>query len=303
MSGWGTIIVSALLPLALVALVVVLLVRAVGRHRPRVTPAWHRVQAVRVAGAVVGLVLAGAVYGGGTYGTGPMLAPAVLGLGVVVGVALGETVVRPRRPAGARTASLVPRRVRDYLPPVTTPLVGAVLGLEVVTLVLTTLTATRDDTTAQLRALGCSTAAFGSLRTPYPGAYYSGPLAAVLAAVLLVAAAAAVQVVRRPRGLGHDDVDDDALRHRSLQVVVAATGLALSATYAGIAAFAGGAMRALAQETPSLRPGVGPAHRHRPARDGAVRPGRPRDLPGAAAGRRCLAPLLDRRRLGRPRHR
>src|SRR5688500_3743694 len=49
-------------------------------------------------------------------GRGTMLVPAVLGLFVVAGVGLAETVVRPQRPTGPRTASLAPRRVADYLP-------------------------------------------------------------------------------------------------------------------------------------------------------------------------------------------
>lgn len=240
----GLVELAALLALVVGAAVVLALVLRTGGRRVPSTRESRWVAATRLAGLVAGLVAAGQVWQRGSYGTGPMLAPAALGLCVLVAVALGETVVRPRRGPGSRTASLRPRRVRDYAP---RPLAWAVATQVVVTaavLTLTTLTASRDAYTASVRALACTSAQGGSSRAPYPGSYYSGPLAVALVLVLLVAALAARQVVLRPRGLGATDADD-ALRRRSLTVVLAATGLATSAPYLGIGLTAGLALQQL----------------------------------------------------------
>lgn len=227
--------------------------------QPPATREWRLVQLTRAAGVVAGLLVGWAVLERGSYGTGPMLAPAAFGLCVVLATAVGETVVRPRRPEGVRSASLTPRRVTAYLPRVTTALVGVMLVLSTATMVLTTATASRDDHTDAMRALSCETATTGSSLTPYPGGYYTGPLAALLLAVLVVAALAARQVVRRPRGMAGTDLGDDALRRRSIGVVVAATGIAVCAPYVGVALTAGGALQGLTeQQTPCSSAWMGP---------------------------------------------
>ncbi len=216
---------------------------------------WRLVQATRGLGVVAGLLVAAQVYQRGSYGVGPMLAPAAFGLCVVLATALGETVVRPRRPAGVRTASLTPRRIADYLPRITSVLVAAMLAITTATVVLTTVTASRDAGTGSMRALRCETASSGSSHTPYPGSYYTLPLALLLVAVLLVAVLAARQVVRRPRGMAGTILGDDVLRRRSLDVIVAATGVAIGAPLVGIALTAGSAMNDLAAQRPTCAPG------------------------------------------------
>lgn len=206
---------------------------------------------VRLAGLVLGLALAWQVADGQGYGRGLLPAPAVLGLVVLVAVALGETVVRPARATGPRTASLVPRRVRDHLP----RRLAAVVGLQAAALLalvaLTTATASRDEYTDSVRALACSTAAGGDARTPYPGSFYTLPLLGVLALVAVVAVLAARRVVLRPRGTG----DDTALRRQSLAVVTAAVGVAVSAPYLGVAVTAGSALAALGNGLEGCAPG------------------------------------------------
>jgi hypothetical protein len=224
--------------------------RKVAPAAPR-TPAtreWRLVQLTRAVGVVVGLLVGWRVFDRGSYGTGPMLAPAAFGLCVVLATAVGETVVRPRRAAGVRSASLTPRRVTAYLPRVTTALVGVMLVVSTATMVLTTVTASRDDYTDGMRALSCRTATTGSSQTPYPGSYYTLPLGLLLLSVLVVAVLAARQVVRRPRGMAGTEVGDDALRRRSIGVVVAATGIAVCAPYVGVALTAGGALQGLAEQ-------------------------------------------------------
>src|SRR3954452_4127877 len=115
--------------------------------RQRVDPRreWRQVRAVVAGALVVGVVAAWLVQGSLGLGRGTMLVPAVLGLFVVIGVGLAETVVRPRRPAGPRTASLASRRVADYAPRALVIAVAGTAALHLATLALTTATASTDD--------------------------------------------------------------------------------------------------------------------------------------------------------------
>lgn len=245
-------------PVGVVLLVLVLVgltARAARRGRTGdVSVEWRMVRLTRVGGLVAGAISWWIVLERGSYGTGAMLAPGAFGLCVLVAVALGETVVRPPRSSGLRSASLATRRVRDYLPPIASRVVGALALFMASTLLLTTLTASRDEYTGSMRALECSAADFGHTRTPYAGSYYSAPLALVLLTVLIVAGLAARQVVRRPRGMSTTDEGDDVLRCRSLDVVVAAAGIAVSAPLLGIALTTSSALRGLASAEPSCAP-------------------------------------------------
>ena len=225
---------------------------AVAAVRP--TGQWRRVRLTRVGGILAGLVAAVLTWQLNSFGRGPMLAPAVFGLLVVLGVGLGETVVRPRRAAGMRSASMAPRRLGNYLPRTPTALAATMLMMTTVLLTFTTLTANRDDYTRAMRALSCDNARVGSSHTPYPGSYYSLPLALLLVVVLVVAALASRQAIVRPRGLATDDSGDDALRRRSLDVIVSAVGIAISAPYVGLALTAGGALQGLGDSRPSCAP-------------------------------------------------
>ena len=229
------------------------------RHRAAVAAVrpgqeWRRVRLTRVGGILAGVVAAVLTWRLDSFGRGPMLAPAVFGLLVVLGVGLGETVVRPRQSTGVRSASMTPRRVGAYLPRTSTALAATMLTMTTVLLTFTTVTAGRDDYSRAMRALTCDNARVGSSRTPYPGSYYSVPLALLLVVVLVVAALAARQAIVRPRGLATDDSGDDALRRRSLEVIVSAVGIAVSAPYVGLALTAGGALQGLGDSRPSCAP-------------------------------------------------
>ncbi len=252
MFGVGPIelLVLALLPMGFVVVLLVVLLAL--RHRDVPTGReWLAVVAIRILGGAAGVAaacvtvfwpIAGVDLG---LGRGLLLAPAVVGLGVMLGVAVGETVVRPRRPAGPRTASLEPRRVWAYLP---RPLTWSVLVTTVLlaaTLALSTITASADDMGRAGRSLSCRTAVHSSSQGPYPGSFYSVPLLAILVLVAVVGLFAARAVVRRPRGFAPSEYGDDALRTRSLTVIVAGAGLAISASYAGVALTAGGALNQL----------------------------------------------------------
>ena len=222
--------------------VTALAARSMIHERVDTSHEWKWVRVTWAAALVIGGVAAWLVQGSLDLGRGTMLVPAVLGLFVVVGVGLAETVVRPRRPTGPRTASIVPRRVADYLPRALATAVVGITALHLGTLALTTATASTDDMGRAGRQIAAQCANFGSGAGPYPGSFYSAPLTLLLLVIGLATAAALVAVVRRPRGFATDDVGDDVLRQRSTTRVLAAAGAAVAASHAGIAFFAGTAL-------------------------------------------------------------
>lgn len=199
---------------------------------------WQRVLGVRLLGMLAGAVLGVLTFQLGLDGRGPMLALAVFGLCVLAATAVGETAVKPLRPPGVRSASLSARRVRDYLP-WTTPLVAFLVLVTVAVLTLTTVVASDDDL-GRSRAIACATSGAGAVHTPFPGSFYSVPLAVALVVVLGTAVLACRSVVDRPRGMAADAEEDDRRRRNSLDMVMAATGTAVAAPLFGVA-FAGGA--------------------------------------------------------------
>lgn len=203
---------------------------------------WTLVQVTWVAAVVVGGVVAWLLNAGLDLGRGTMLVPAVLGVFVVAGVGFGETVVRPQRTTGLRTASLAPRRVVDYLPRALAIAVGGITALNLATLALTTTTASTDDLGRAGRQVAAQCGNAGSAASPYPGSFYSVPLAVLVLLIGLATVAALMAVVRRPRGFAPDDVTDDVLRQRSTTRVLAAAGAAVAASHVGIAFFAGTAL-------------------------------------------------------------
>lgn len=239
-----------------------------------ITPAkeWRRVRLLRLLGIALGLLIAGLLMDHDAfgplgdvvallvpdYGVGTMIAPAGFGLGVLLGVAAGETIARAPRPSGPRTASLQPRSLTGYLPRGSSYAVGIGLALLVATLLMGTLTAQEDGSLGGMRAIGCQTEAFTQARGPYPGSYYAVPLAITLGIVVLTALAAAAAVVRRPRGLATTDAGDDELRRRSMTVIVAAVGVAVGASLTGIAGSAATGLLGLGEDcAPAWMPVVG----------------------------------------------
>ncbi|WP_152190198.1 hypothetical protein [Georgenia satyanarayanai] len=203
---------------------------------------WRWVRLTWGAALAVGGVTAWFVNARLDLGRGTMLVPAILGLFMVGGVGLAETVVRPRRPAGVRSASLAPRRVPDFLPRTLATAVGVMTAVHLATLALTTATASPDDMGRAGRQIAAQCGSTASGAGPYPGSFYSGPLTVVLVMTGLAAVVAMTAVVRRPRGFAADDVGEDVLRRRSVARVLAAAGAAVAASHAGIAFFAGTAL-------------------------------------------------------------
>lgn len=196
----------------------------------------------RWVGLVIGVVAAALTAGVGALGLGMMLAPTVFGLAVIGGVVVGELATIPRR-EGVRSAALETRTVGDYLPRRLGGLVaGSTLGLGAL-LLTTTLMGSADDVGRAGRSLSrqCSPDRFTSTG-PWPGLYYSVPLAIAVVLGLLGAAAALHTVVLRPRIESAPElfVADDALRRRSAEAVVAATGVMIATSMLGVALTAAG---------------------------------------------------------------
>ncbi|WP_426247283.1 hypothetical protein [Nocardioides sp. LHG3406-4] len=236
MFGIGLIelLVLGLLPVVFVVVMLTVLL-AFARRDVETGREWLAVVAIRILGGAVGLAAAVTSTYTLDLGRGLLLAPATVGLGVMLGVAVGETVVRPRRTSGPRSASLEPRRVWAFLPRPLAWTVAVQATVLVATLVLTTATATADDLGRAGRSLTCHDVGAGFSATPYPGSFYSYPLLGILALVTVVGVWAARAVVRRPRGFAPSEYGDDSLRTRSLTVIVAAVGLSLAATHVGVA--------------------------------------------------------------------
>ena len=236
------LLLAALAGGPLLVVIVVAAARVATRGGQNARREWRWVRVTWAASLAIGAVVAWVVAGAFTLGRGTMLAAAVLGLFVVGGVALAETVVRPPRPTGPRAASLAPRRVAEYLPRRLTMAVAGVTVLHGLTLTLTTATAASDDLGRAGRQVAARCGSFSSAAGPYPGSFYSAPLALLLLLVGVATAAALAAVARRPRGFAPDDAGDDALRRVSATRVLAAAGAAVAASHVGVAAFAAAAL-------------------------------------------------------------
>lgn len=198
----------------------------------------------RLAGLGLGVVAAAFTASVGSLGLGVMLAPTVFGICVIAGVVVGELATIPRRGV-VRTAALQTRTVGDYLPRRLGAMVAAsTLGLGTL-LVTTTLMGSADDMGRAGRSLfrlcGPERAASAG---PWPGLFYSLPLGVAVAIGLFGAAVALRAVVLRPRSGSAPElvVADDALRRRSAEAVVAATGVMVAASLFGVALSAGAAL-------------------------------------------------------------
>ncbi len=211
--------------------------RPVAALPPRLVDVQRATARWRTGGLLVGVGVAVVSASSGGLGRGLMLAFPLLALCVLLGVVVGELRVTAP-PAEERAAVLEVRRVRDYAPRLLAPVVlaaGALLGA---LLVVTTALGSADDLGRAGRSLFRQCTALQSeSRGPWPGSFYSLPLAVVVGLGLGVAAVALHQVVRRPRQ-GSDLAADDALRRRAAETVTAAAGLLVAVPFAGVAMIA-----------------------------------------------------------------
>ena len=227
-----------LLLLVLVAVPAVALLRpaatVIGEESVRLAAAHRSMTRWQVVGMGVGVVAAGLVATIDGLGRGLLLAPAVLTLGVLMGVVGGQ--LRISAPDGpVRSAGLAVRRVGDHLPLRLTAAVVAVTVLLVLVLLLTTALGSPDDLGRSGRALmrQCS-ATSGESRGPWPGSFYSLPLAATVLTGLALAAFTLRRIVQRP-AQGEDPAVDADLRIAATRSVTAAVGLLVSVPLIGVA--------------------------------------------------------------------
>lgn len=244
----------AVLAVPLILIVAIVLSRRSRRGDQALSPADammanHRTAvAWRWAGLGLGAAAAAVTANTVSLGLGLLLAPAVFGPFVIAGVIAGELATTPQR-QGVRTAALQTRSVRQYLPRLLSALVAvSTLGLGSL-LVTTTLMGSADDLGRVGRSLSrvCSPAIsagggpVSASHSPWPGLFYSVPLAIAVIVGIVAAALALRTVVLRPRGGSDPELiaADDVLRRRSAEAVVAATGVMVAASLVGVSFTAG----------------------------------------------------------------
>lgn len=195
----------------------------------------------RALGLALGLIAGVLMLSDGGLGRGPMLAAPIFGLWVLMGVIVGELLI-PAPGGPIRRATLEVRRIRDYLPRGLTTVVTATTALLGGILVATTLAGSADDQGRAGRSLAREcTAIMGEATGPWPGSYYSVPLALAVGVGLLGAALASRVIVRRPRR-GEDRAVDDEARRRAVSAVVAASGILVAVPLIGVSLTAAGAL-------------------------------------------------------------
>jgi hypothetical protein len=203
----------------------------------------RRATVSRLAGLVAGVLAAILLATAPPHwlGLGLMLAAPAFSVCLLAGVLTGEVVTaRVRRPT--RTAALEVRTTRRYLPRAMTRWVAALLTTLVVLLTATTLAGSADDLGRAGRSLSRACGPDRSAGVgPWPGSYYSVPMAAVVILGLGAAALVARTVARRRRpGSDPDQVTaDDQARRLSARVVTAACGILVATPLAGSALLAG----------------------------------------------------------------
>ncbi|UFU02345.1 hypothetical protein LQF12_12665 [Ruania suaedae] len=187
----------------------------------------------RVAAAVLAVRMVVDVSALGVHGQGLALAPAVVAIVWVIGGLAAEMVTRSALRDGG--AGLEVRDVRRYLPRRGAQLLGLGLGLLVAATVITTLAAGPDGRSLSYSCgPGCS-----GTRTPWPGTFYTTPLAVAFVILLILVVVNIRLVVSRPRGAleAPDQAADDATRASAVAATLVVVSLAVAATAAGLMMF------------------------------------------------------------------
>jgi hypothetical protein len=237
-------------PVALVALLVALTRRRVvtvgiNEHAEVVRVA-RRTRAWRVGGVLLGLLLGGLLLLLGqrvdSLGRLTALAPAALGAGVLLGTIVGELTARPA--VGIHRAAVVETRtVRSLLPQGLAGLLGASAVLLAGVLAAGTAWGSPDSEGRPGRALAeqCRVLVDGALvettstRGPWPGSFYTVPLALALGVLALLVVAALRTVVRRPRPPLESLGLDSTLRRWSAGTILTAATFTVLGTLGPVA--------------------------------------------------------------------
>ncbi len=202
-----------------------------------------RTRYLGIAASVVVFFVVGSV---GRYGWGLFVAPAAAGAVVIAAILIGQRLTYTRaRSAG--TAGIEHRQVRDYLPARTTTIAGAVLLTLAVVGAWTTLVAAPDEfgldrtfahpCVVQLwDGEGHHEETVAGASGPFPGSYYTVGMAVAVLAVFVLAWVGLLATTRRPRNGADPELVrvDDALRRQTAEGIVAAFGLAVATSLAGL---------------------------------------------------------------------
>ncbi|RVW01562.1 hypothetical protein [Rhodococcus spongiicola] len=187
-----------------------------------------------MAGGVLALPVGFALLWWNDFGRGPVtLVPGVVTC-LAIGLALSASSIdRVDRDSSEREASLVPRSLRSVVPLRFT--VAAVVGvlLAIGGLIATTLTASADSFSNEMRAFSISHGDIGRTFSPYPGSFYSSPLIIAIVLVLVLALVCAKGAQRW--GAVDTGVYDMALRTR-----IATRGVACAAAISAFGLFVAG---------------------------------------------------------------
>ena len=176
------------------------------------------------------------------YGVVIALAPgAAATVALVIFGALSR--LRASEPAGTRSADLVPRAPRDYIPRwgLALPAIAAVTSIA---FYVAAGLSSRPDETGLYRAVGFELVhgqdRYGSAATPYPGWYYGLPLIAMTLALVAATVFALYRIAGAPRPTMPSlrEVDDRA-RVMSTRVVMKVSSGALLTYFGAILATAG----------------------------------------------------------------
>jgi len=200
----------------------------------------------RYLGIAAGVIMFFVVAGLGRFGQGLFVAPAAAGAVVIAAILVGQrlTYTRARTPG---IAGVERRQVGDYLPARLATTAAALVLVLAAVAAWTTLVATPDESgLARAFTHSCTTQVWDQqayheqvvvyMSGPFPGSYYTAGMAIGVLAVLALAWVGLVATTRRPRNGADLELVrvDDALRRQTVEGIVAAVGLVLAATLAGL---------------------------------------------------------------------
>ncbi|WP_212554859.1 hypothetical protein [Tsukamurella paurometabola] len=224
-----------LIPLAVSAVVVWLIFTLLGTNRTEpLTPEAQRAsRASAVAlgfAAVLAVIAAGSLIATDEYGRGIVLAGPVFLLVVQFGLAADTAIISTsvRTKGDVRVAGLSPRKVSDNMP---RALAAATLIVVIVALTFVAIAsavASTDDDSGKDIAFA-SANEYGGVETfsPFPGAFYSVPLAAVLVVSMIVGAGTLV-------GAGRWGALNQPTMDLALRLGISTRSVAASAMSAGL---------------------------------------------------------------------
>ncbi len=239
--------VVALVSVLLAASVIVVLMAQ--RDRAKITSSsiqWRAVLVIRMLFVALGIVVAGSLIDSG-LARNMMIAPTVVGYFLVLGVFIGEALVKTPRPSGTRAAVMKARSLNSYIDRASFRSLVILLAIHAVVLIFTTAIAVPDDMGRPGRAIGYSNDLGGSWSTPFPGSYYTSTQLWLVAGLIIFTGLAAAWVVRRPRGYSTDFESEEAMRMSSVATVIGALGVSVAVAHVGLAGVA--AMHLISQST------------------------------------------------------